>query len=154
MDSNHRRHSQQIYSLPPLATWVTLPTLTFRQLTLLKPGRVNRILRNAKVNSGRRWIARSGENDDHQFPKPGKYRLSSRIPHRPQYIHSAAHSPQVDMRASSLSVVWSCKRSTGIKKSLHSREFSWHLFFKLGKLLRHFLHVSSAALDSGLRIIS
>ena len=23
MDSNHRRHSQQIYSLPPLATWVT-----------------------------------------------------------------------------------------------------------------------------------
>jgi hypothetical protein len=23
MDSNHRRQSQQIYSLPPLATWVT-----------------------------------------------------------------------------------------------------------------------------------
>ena len=24
MDSNHRRHSQQIYSLSPLATWVLL----------------------------------------------------------------------------------------------------------------------------------
>ena len=23
MDSNHRSHRQQIYSLPPLATWVT-----------------------------------------------------------------------------------------------------------------------------------
>src|SRR5580693_2829911 len=27
MDSNHRRHSQQIYSLPPLATWVTYQTV-------------------------------------------------------------------------------------------------------------------------------
>ena len=27
MDSNHRRQSQQIYSLPPLATWVTYQPL-------------------------------------------------------------------------------------------------------------------------------
>ncbi len=30
MDSNHRRHSQQIYSLSPLATWVLLHIQFFR----------------------------------------------------------------------------------------------------------------------------
>ena len=33
MDSNHRRHSQQIYSLPPLATWVTYQPMQGRTLS-------------------------------------------------------------------------------------------------------------------------
>ena len=36
MDSNHRRHSQQIYSLPHLATLVTTQKLLICELSLIK----------------------------------------------------------------------------------------------------------------------
>ena len=75
MDSNHRRHSQQIYSLPPLATWVTYQSR----------------LKQALIPMNRAAAVTSGKKSANRLTTDGKWRAFPQVPHLLQHIRSGTH---------------------------------------------------------------